>query len=128
MVERALLRSFRLVRESKRAQERPLHPERHPGSPHYMSYKFVRLRWTSYVVSSLWSISALLHSSLLLAQTSTGTFGTILGIVTDETGAVVPRAKGSVINEKTGIKRTVEADEQGLYRVPALLPASIRWS
>ena len=58
----------------------------------------------------------------IFAQTGTGTFGTILGVVTDETGAVVPRATASVTNEKTGIERTAETNEQGVYRVLALLP------
>jgi hypothetical protein len=58
-----------------------------------------------------------------MAQTGTGTFGTILGVVTDETGAVVPKATASVINEKTGIQRTAETDEQGVYRILALLPS-----
>jgi hypothetical protein len=59
-----------------------------------------------------------------MAQTSTGTFGTILGVVTDETRAVVPKANVSVVNEKTGIGRTAETDEQGVYRVLALLPGA----
>jgi hypothetical protein len=57
-----------------------------------------------------------------MAQTSTGTFGTLLGVVADETGAVVPKATASVINEKTGVERTAETDAEGVYRVLALLP------
>ncbi len=74
-----------------------------------------------YLVSIL-GISYLLQPALSIAQTTTGTFGTILGVVTDETGAVIPRSNVSVINEKTGIERTAETDEQGVYRVLALLP------
>ncbi len=85
-----------------------------------MFYKFARLTLISCLVSRLWDISV--DMSFLVAQTSTGTLGTILGIVMDETGALVPAAQVSIINEKTGITRIAEADEQGIYRVLALLP------
>jgi Carboxypeptidase regulatory-like domain len=74
-----------------------------------MSKEFLclRLMLISCLVSGLWDMSV--DSSLL-------------GIVMHETGAVVPKAQVSISNEKTGITRTAEADEQGIYRVPALLP------
>ncbi|HET7218730.1 MAG TPA: carboxypeptidase regulatory-like domain-containing protein, partial [Vicinamibacterales bacterium] len=46
--------------------------------------------------------------------------GTILGTVTDSTGAVVANAKVTIINEGTGLTRTVTADANGEYTVPAL--------
>jgi carboxypeptidase family protein len=46
--------------------------------------------------------------------------GTILGTVTDSTGAVVASAKVTIINEGTGLTRTVTADANGEYTVPAL--------
>jgi hypothetical protein len=46
--------------------------------------------------------------------------GTILGTVTDSTGAVVANAKVTIVNEGTGFTRVVTADSNGEYTVPAL--------
>ncbi|MDQ3174626.1 MAG: carboxypeptidase-like regulatory domain-containing protein, partial [Acidobacteriota bacterium] len=46
--------------------------------------------------------------------------GKILGTVTDQNGAVVPNATINTINEGTGAKRTVSADENGFYVLPEL--------
>ena len=43
------------------------------------------------------------------------TFGTILGTVTDKTGAVVPAARVVITNQGENISRAVEADAQGNY-------------
>jgi outer membrane receptor protein involved in Fe transport len=58
-------------------------------------------------------------SATLAAQTSTGTFS---GLVTDESGAVVPGAQVAVTNIETGIARNVQTDSGGRYRVPSLVP------
>jgi hypothetical protein len=49
--------------------------------------------------------------------------GSVVGFVTDPSGAVVPGAKVTVTNEGTGESRTVTADAQGHYAVPNLAPA-----
>ena len=46
--------------------------------------------------------------------------GTILGTVTDNTGAVIPGAEVSVRNIETGIIRTTETDSVGNFTVPEL--------
>src|SRR5262245_19428294 len=46
--------------------------------------------------------------------------GTILGTVTDVTGAVRPSAKVTVVNEGTGLTRTMTADSNGEYVFPSL--------
>jgi hypothetical protein len=46
--------------------------------------------------------------------------GTILGTVTDVTGAVVPGAAVTVRNVDTGLLRTTESQADGSYRVPEL--------
>ena len=46
--------------------------------------------------------------------------GTILGTVTDSTGAVVAGAKVTIVNEGTGLTRSVVADVNGEYTAPAL--------
>jgi hypothetical protein len=45
---------------------------------------------------------------------------TIVGAVTDSSGAAVPKAAITVTNEETGLKRTVTSNENGLYVVPSL--------
>jgi outer membrane receptor protein involved in Fe transport len=46
--------------------------------------------------------------------------GTILGVIRDPTGALLPGASLTVRNAGTGVTRTVVTDETGAYRVPAL--------
>jgi hypothetical protein len=50
------------------------------------------------------------------------TVGTIVGTVTDQSGAVLVGVKVTVTNTDTGIARTVNTDETGNYQVPRLLP------
>lgn len=42
-------------------------------------------------------------------------YGSILGTVTDQSGAVIPGAHVTVVNPKTGLKREVDSDSSGLY-------------
>jgi len=58
-----------------------------------------------------------LASQVTLAQVTTGT---ILGTVTDSTGAVVPGATVTLRNVETGISRTETADSAGRYRASQL--------
>jgi len=46
--------------------------------------------------------------------------GTILGTVTDSSGSVIPNAKVTIVNEGTGLTRTVQTDANGEYTAPAL--------
>jgi hypothetical protein len=46
--------------------------------------------------------------------------GTILGTVTDSSGAVMARAKVTVVNEGTGLTRTLTADTNGEFTAPSL--------
>src|SRR5712691_7871631 len=46
--------------------------------------------------------------------------GTILGIVKDSSGAVVPGAGVTILNEETNLTRTVTTGENGTFRAPAL--------
>src|SRR5438093_2086337 len=59
----------------------------------------------------------LLIPSFLLGQ---GGRSTILGTVSDETGAAVPRVAITVVNTGTQLKRNVSTDERGDFEVPAL--------
>jgi Carboxypeptidase regulatory-like domain/TonB dependent receptor len=53
----------------------------------------------------------------LRAQTVTGT---ILGIVLDTSGAVVPNAQITVTNQDTGVVRAAASSADGLYNIPSL--------
>ena len=50
----------------------------------------------------------------------------IVGSVTDATGAVVPRVSIQVINESTGIARQASSDESGGFVMPQLQPGNYR--
>lgn len=62
-------------------------------------------------------VSVLLAALSLSAQTFRGT---ILGTVTDPSGAVVPGAKVTVKNEGTGLERSTETSADGSYALPEL--------
>jgi hypothetical protein len=55
-----------------------------------------------------------------------GANGTILGTVTDNSGAVVANAKVDVINVATGVASHVETSSEGNFTVPYLAPGSYR--
>ncbi len=66
-------------------------------------------------------IFTLLAGLLAAAPLSAQTFrGTILGTVTDPSGAVLPGAKVTVKNTGTGLERTTETSADGSYSVPEL--------
>ena len=60
---------------------------------------------------------AFILSVAAIAQSNTGS---ITGVITDSTGAVVPNATVTVTNQGTNEKRTVQADDEGRYEVPSL--------
>jgi len=62
------------------------------------------------LVSMLWTSNA-------SAQVATGT---ISGTVTDNTGAVLPGVSVVILNQDTGISRTVLTNETGHYSGPTL--------
>ena len=72
----------------------------------------------SRVVRSLVALCAvLLAAGPAFAQSVSGT---ILGSVTDPTGAVISNAKVTLVNEGTGLSRTVNSDSNGEYVAPSL--------
>ena len=77
-----------------------------------MERYFYRLSY--FGILSLW---LLLRGGVTWAQVTTGT---ISGTVKDTSGAVLPGAKVVVLNEGTGISRTVETDAAGRYSAPSL--------
>ena len=67
------------------------------------------------------ALALFLFSFALFAQ---GNFGRILGTVTDQTGAVLPGAKVSVIDTQRGLARNLTTDQAGEYNAPTLIPGT----
>ncbi len=55
---------------------------------------------------------------------SQGSFGRILGTVTDQSGGVVSGATVTVIDTERGINRTLTTDDAGAYNAPNLTPGN----
>src|SRR5438876_13402 len=64
-----------------------------------------------------------LSGARALAQVTTGN---ISGTVKDSSGAVLPGVEVAILNDETGISRTVITEETGRYSVPSLNPGSYR--
>src|SRR5215469_1597219 len=47
---------------------------------------------------------------------------TVLGTVSDSTGAVIPGAQVTILNQSTGLKRSTPTDTNGQYRLAGLPP------
>jgi len=67
------------------------------------------------------SVILLLHVGTAAAQVGSAQ---ISGDVKDNSGAVVPGAVVSVLNERTGITRSTATNSDGHYVVPGLSPAA----
>src|SRR5208337_3854040 len=76
-----------------------------------ISYQLRRVSWNLLLIILLLCVN-------VPAQIITST---IVGHVTDSSGAVVPGAEVTVTNEGTGILNKVRTDSAGLYSVSALV-------
>ncbi len=76
-------------------------------------------RFSRIVFVSLLVLGLALAATPSFAQTSTGD---ITGVVTDQTGAVIPNATVVVTNQGTNVGQTVQTDATGIYRVGLLQP------
>ena len=88
----------------------------HYGKPAYVSTEVISMRRIRF--SLLLLIVTLTCACSLLAQV--GSDASILGVVTDASGAVVPRATVRVVNLDTGLQRTATSGEGGEFEVLAL--------
>jgi carboxypeptidase family protein len=61
---------------------------------------------------------------LCLPLFSQGSFGRILGAVTDQSGGVVAGATVTVVDTQRGVARTLKTDEAGEYNAPTLIPGT----
>src|SRR5215475_4481742 len=50
----------------------------------------------------------------------------ISGTVKDATGAALPGAEIKVVNEATGVTAAAVSNQEGVYRVPSLVPGAYR--
>src|SRR6266851_5873865 len=55
---------------------------------------------------------------------SQANFGRILGIVTDQSGGVIPGATVTIVDTQRGVARTLTANEVGEYNAPTLIPGT----
>jgi Carboxypeptidase regulatory-like domain len=67
---------------------------------------------------------AMMLLSLAMPSLHAQTTAQISGLVTDATGAVIPGATVTLVNEATQDTRVVKSNGDGLYSFPALLPSS----
>src|SRR5690349_25130418 len=72
------------------------------------------------LVVFLWALAGL---GSAFAQT---TFGSITGVVTDPSGAAVPNAQITVVNQDTGFTRRQSSAVTGVYTVSDLVPGTYR--
>lgn len=74
--------------------------------------------------SSYRRLFAAVFLSLLFSLTAWAQIksSTITGTVTDSTGAVIPSATVTVINQETNVASTTVTDESGSFTVPYLAP------
>jgi len=77
----------------------------------------------SWTVRWLVILLCVANSTLLLAQ-STG--GRILGRVADPSGAILAKAKVSLINEATGVSQEAETNDSGDYGFPQVAVGTYR--
>ncbi len=63
-------------------------------------------------------------STLFLAPVLFGQSSGLSGVVTDETGGVIPGAEIDIMNEANGFQRSVESNEEGNYTFAQLPPGS----
>jgi hypothetical protein len=67
-----------------------------------------------------WLLIVALALSMVSAVMAQAPTGTINGIVTDETGAVIPNAAVTIVNKATNVARSANTNAEGLFTVVAL--------
>lgn len=72
---------------------------------------------------SVWLVVVSFSAWMSYGQVTTGT---IMGTVADSTGAVLPAAEVVILNEDTGISRTIQTTAAGRYSAPSLPPGRYR--
>lgn len=78
---------------------------------------------TGFSFAILWGLAYLADPGIAQAQT---TFGSIVGTVTDTSGAVIARGKVTLTNTRTGERAVSLSDADGNYQFPGLNPGNYR--
>jgi hypothetical protein len=73
---------------------------------------------------AVWSALLVLASCVLLTAQNVVLTGSLGGLVTDASGAIVPGASVVVRNLATGVQQTTATNHAGLYRFPVVTPGS----
>ena len=66
-------------------------------------------------------ITLLCQTAITVAQTGQGQ---LIGTIKDSSGALVPLASITAINERTGMSRAADANERGYFVIPGLQPST----
>lgn len=88
----------------------------------------VRLQRVAAPVVLLIFVASFIGNALPAPGQSLGTAGTIEGIVTDPSGAVIPGAAVTLENPVTGYRRAATTDEAGAFRINNVPPNTYRLS
>src|SRR3982074_3436815 len=81
------------------------------------------MSWLLAVSSRLGQVAVLLMASASMYAQSPGT-GAIVGSATDPTGALISKAKISVVSDETHAARSVVSSSEGAFRVSLLPPGT----
>lgn len=81
----------------------------------------IRTLWVGLAVLALLGVHTALSVPAAKAQVL---YGSVSGVVTDQSGAAVPRAHVIITNRGTGFVRETDADEGGHYTIPDLPPGA----
>jgi hypothetical protein len=79
-----------------------------------------------YRAIALHALMAMLMLVFGVRSRAQSTNATVTGLVTDTTGAVVSGATVELLNTATGVPRVVQTNNDGLYRIPGLVPGDYR--
>jgi hypothetical protein len=91
-------------------------------SSHSPGQRFSGLVSINRHLKQLLLLALLIGASVSLLHAQAGS-GTIVGTVSDASGAVIPLASVRVVDQNTGTAREVTANAQGYYVIPSLPPA-----
>jgi hypothetical protein len=68
------------------------------------------------------ALTILLTAFLFLPALASAQTAELRGAISDSSGAVLPGVSVTILNDATGVQRSVVSDDQGVFRVPQLQP------